>query len=321
MTATKCAKDWKFGRFAWAWRVCVLLVLLALESLLALSLRHWGWQQTWIVAGWCAVAVAAVCCAIGVPLLVRRWARVQFRIRIRTLLLSFALLSAGLAVVSPLGITPFLERNAGRRLESLGAEVKGQPRIAGDTATDREIASVQLNTDQMIVEAANSLEALPNLKALYLFPGVTDRGVRALSQLNLPDDVSLDIFAANVTDDGFESLRNCRWPFALGLHGRTLSSRVVVAVSKLRQVKVLLLVNEGPGKRPRITDDALRAVGTMTQLEKLMIIGTDITGDGLRSLSGLTNLRTLLLKNTQASQQAVNDLQELLPECKIVARD
>ena len=55
----------------------------------------------------------------------------------------------------------------------------------------------------------------------------------------------------------------------------------------------------------------------LTNLEELVLIGTNVTDSGLAHLNGLTNLRSLLLGRTAVTDYGINELQESLPDCYI----
>ena len=55
----------------------------------------------------------------------------------------------------------------------------------------------------------------------------------------------------------------------------------------------------------------------MSELNSLMLAGTQVTDKGLVHLKGLTNLKSLNLMNTQVTHAGVADLQKALPKCKI----
>jgi hypothetical protein len=57
----------------------------------------------------------------------------------------------------------------------------------------------------------------------------------------------------------------------------------------------------------------------MTDLEDLDIAWTRITDSGLRHLAGLRKLQSLNLHATKVSDVGVMKLQELLPNCRVVA--
>jgi hypothetical protein len=69
--------------------------------------------------------------------------------------------------------------------------------------------------------------------------------------------------------------------------------------------------------RTRISDDGLKHLSGLTNLVWLALDGTDITDDGLKHLSSLTNLQRLSLCGTQVTDDGGMMLQESLPNCII----
>ena len=67
-----------------------------------------------------------------------------------------------------------------------------------------------------------------------------------------------------------------------------------------------------------ITDAGLGHVKALTQLQWLSLGGTKVTDAGLVNLKALTRLQTLVLSRTRITDAGVKDLQEALPNCKIV---
>ena len=66
-----------------------------------------------------------------------------------------------------------------------------------------------------------------------------------------------------------------------------------------------------------ITDDGLKHLSSLTDLEWLFLNNTKISDGGLKHLSGLTNLEVLSLVGTSVSDDGVKILQESLPNCRI----
>ncbi len=68
----------------------------------------------------------------------------------------------------------------------------------------------------------------------------------------------------------------------------------------------------------RLGDYALRNIEELTRLQRLDLSGTQVTDAGLQHLSGLTVLEELTLRETQVTDEGVKNLQQALPNCKII---
>ena len=74
------------------------------------------------------------------------------------------------------------------------------------------------------------------------------------------------------------------------------------------------------GFRPpdtQITDEGLRHLSALTEVELLVLQGSHISDEGLKHLEGLTNLRKLWLVCPQVTPEGVKKLQTALPKCAI----
>ena len=67
----------------------------------------------------------------------------------------------------------------------------------------------------------------------------------------------------------------------------------------------------------QVTDDGLKDIASLTQLQSLDLSETQVTGAGLKDLAHLTQLHELDLTDTQATDEQVNKLKAALPMCKI----
>jgi internalin A len=68
----------------------------------------------------------------------------------------------------------------------------------------------------------------------------------------------------------------------------------------------------------QITDASLPRLKSLPRLEYLLLNGTKVTDAGMECLGGLTQLRVLSLENTQVTDAGIMQLQQFLPNTRIV---
>jgi hypothetical protein len=66
-----------------------------------------------------------------------------------------------------------------------------------------------------------------------------------------------------------------------------------------------------------VTGAGLAHLKHLSNLESLILLNTNVGDDGLVHLQGLTKLHTLNLSSTPVTPQAVQELEVLLPNCRI----
>jgi hypothetical protein len=147
-----------------------------------------------------------------------------------------------------------------------------------------------------------SLSILPNLQDLDFYGGwaakkaqITDQGLHALSQLELPCLTTLFLgFTENITDAGLRD------------------------VAKLKYVKTLGLVS-----CPKLTDQGLAAILSMPSLEYLDLRASDwVTDHTLEILERANGLKTLCLSGCRKYTPAgMARLRKALPELRIDDRE
>jgi Leucine-rich repeat (LRR) protein len=183
-------------------------------------------------------------------------------------------------------------------------------------------------------EGFEHLKKLRNLKRLYLNgTAVTNKGlahVKDMPQLNdlglwktkITDDglmhlkllknlTALVLSETAITDVGLPHLRNLTSLRHLDLQGTKITNDGLVNLRNLTDLENLFLYGTD------ISDNGLEHLSVLTNLELLSLSNTDITDEGLTHLSQLKRLVELKLKGTTLSKQAVDELQETLPDCKI----
>jgi internalin A len=72
-------------------------------------------------------------------------------------------------------------------------------------------------------------------------------------------------------------------------------------------------------REPQVTDAGLEHLKGLTSLQMLKLNGTKVSDAGLVHLKGLTGLKMLELLDTPVTEDGVNDLQQALPNCEILA--
>ncbi len=174
------------------------------------------------------------------------------------------------------------------------------PPIADSSAAVLRLdqSHVALRVRGMPDEDIPSLESRTDLRMLFFSDGhavmesaITDRGMRELSRLSLPDLHLLDLgYSDKITDAG------------------------LVHVSRMSTVTRLSLM-----ACPGVTDEGLRNLQGMKNLQQLDLRGCPrITDRGLGHLAALKNLRSVQLGGCfKVSPAGVKRLQALLPNAKV----
>ncbi|WP_197532609.1 hypothetical protein [Symmachiella macrocystis] len=152
---------------------------------------------------------------------------------------------------------------------------------------------VKIQTAGKKVLNVKSLEALPDEKFQIqgaFFEGVEDFGDEELAKIKkLPHLDTLDLISTNISDAG------------------------LAALEKLPSIRTLAL------SRTSITDDGLEHLTALPNLRVLLLYRTHITDAGNEHLKKLTKLKTIELKKTELTEAGVQELQEQLPDCKVIA--
>ncbi len=122
------------------------------------------------------------------------------------------------------------------------------------------------------------------------FEGVEDFGDDELAQIKkLPHLDTLDLISTNISDEG------------------------LAALEELPSIRTLAL------SRTAITDAGLEHLTALPNLRVLLLYRTHISDAGLETLKKLTKLKTVELKKTDMTAEAVKELQQQLPDCKVIA--
>ncbi len=148
---------------------------------------------------------------------------------------------------------------------------------------------------------------------IAIYGHATDEGLHDLSRLT--ELRGLHIEGSPITDAGMAQLRQCsqlRW---LSLNRTKVSDTGIAHLEGLRVLESLDLADTG------ITDAGLVHLGRLECLRSLNLRDTKVTIAGLAHLQGLAKLEVLELDSEQVtSYTRMNELQMMLPECKLIIR-
>ena len=152
---------------------------------------------------------------------------------------------------------------------------------------------VKIQTAGKKVLNVKSVDALPDEKFQIqgaFFEGVEDFGDEELAKIKkLPHLDTLDLISTNISDAG------------------------LAALEKLPSIRTLAL------SRTSITDAGLEHLTALPNLRVLLLYRTHITDAGNEHLRKLTKLKTIELKKTELTEEGIQELQEQLPDCKVIA--
>jgi Leucine-rich repeat (LRR) protein len=154
------------------------------------------------------------------------------------------------------------------------------------------------------------LRSLPMLKALAAErTKMTDLGLEEIAELS--ELQSLKLADNDITDAGLVSVGKFTKLTDLNLNGTKVTGEGLRHLTSLKLLKTFIVGYTA------LTDDGLKQLATFIDLENLNLNGTKITDVGLQHLKALRALKHLELKATKVTATGVNDLQKVLPNCKI----
>lgn len=155
------------------------------------------------------------------------------------------------------------------------------------------------------------LQALKSLRRLVLEERMNDEELAWLQSLNKLEFLRLD--KPELSGSGLSHLESMTKLETLEIWGGyRVKDQQLVPLEGLAGLRRLCVANTPIG------DAALRHVRGPRRLESLDLRSTGITDAGLEHLKALSSLRILELSHTKVTEAGVADLQEALPECKIV---
>jgi len=259
----------------------LIIGLLAVEGFLLLSERF-QWFAFNEKKGWTVlIAVAAVCLAVVVMLL---WlaASLLFRWRFQFCLRSLVVLVVAVAV--PCCWLSVKMRQAERQRRA----VEAIERVGWG------------EYDGVVDESGKPQPSVPTwlsgLVGVDLFVDV----------------VRVDFYESEASDVALEHLKGLTNLNHLEFSGTQVTD------AGLEHLKGLTNLNYLKVSRTQVTDTGLAHLKGLTELCGLYLSDTQITDVGLVYLSRLRRLKWLVLSSTHVTQEGINELQEALPNCRII---
>jgi hypothetical protein len=124
--------------------------------------------------------------------------------------------------------------------------------------------------------------------------------------------MGIDFRGIHVTDDDLRFLRNCRQIDHLCFERMPIRDDELKRLHPLKRLAILNL--DGT----QVSDLGLARLRSMRGLGLLSLRDTRVTDAGVLQLRSLTKLKILHLAGTDVTDTGVADLQEALPNCKII---
>ena len=119
----------------------------------------------------------------------------------------------------------------------------------------------------------------------------------------LPSLEALRLRLTKVTDGGMENIAKSKSLKSLSVPGTKVTD---AGLAHLRSLKTLTALTLGVyDEGCEVTDDGMKHVGEMTQLEWLQLNGTPVSDEGLAHLSKLTRLKSLDIEGTNVSNEGL----------------
>jgi hypothetical protein len=162
------------------------------------------------------------------------------------------------------------------------------------------------------------LARLPRLEDLSLRFPLSDEAIlhvsraTGLSRLEILNEPAADGSRPSISAAALRELGKLHKVQALSMTAVATSDEHLAFLAQLPQLRYLRIGNDN-----RVTDDSLRLLGDLRNLESLYIRSRDITNAGLKHLESLTRLKALELRNTRITAASFKELQRKLPDCKI----
>lgn len=175
----------------------------------------------------------------------------------------------------------------------------------------RDVVKVDLNGSEITDADLVSLRDLYGLRFLSLTgTGLTNAGLEHL--IGLPELLQLSLADTRVTDAGLPRLKSLSRLELLKLDRTWITDSGVEHLCGFAQLRALSLIDT------QITDASLPRLKSLPRLEYLHLNGTKVTDAGMECLGGFTQLRVLSLANTQVMDAGIMELQQFLPNTRIV---
>jgi hypothetical protein len=165
-------------------------------------------------------------------------------------------------------------------------------------------------------EFGELLRRMPQLEALDMCMVQFQSGDEAESFTNMrdlppmPKLRGINLYDTNVMDAGLVWLAKCPQLECIELAGTKIGDDGLKNLAHLPKLRVLSLASE------RVTDDGCRTLAQIASLEDLYLSSGSVSDAGVKELVRLKRLRRLTL-DTRASDAAIEDLRNALPNCSI----
>jgi hypothetical protein len=118
-----------------------------------------------------------------------------------------------------------------------------------------------------------------------------------------------------ITCPGLAHLRNLTQLRSLDLLAHPITDDSLPLLEPLTQLEYVDL------RSTRITDEGLKHLKLLKALRSVALSNNQISDAGLRYLKDLPNLKSLTLRYTKVTDEGLQDLQQALPNCRIIHRD
>jgi len=262
------------------------------------------------------LAVTALVTLIAAAFLFARWRRNRYRFSVRALLLVFALSGCGLFVILRIVVPTFEHRWAIQQIRSAGGEV-----VFRDSEPDGrkvELRNVTARNDQQAITIANQIQQLPEVKALFLYEGVTDVGLEAICRNG--KSLSLEriyLSGWNITSSGLAHLANLQQLDSLICVSPAVDDTGLAHLKAIRGLQTLRLEEYSWQRKKRFTDQGFAEIGQLEDLTNLDLSRLNISDSAARHLHSLKRLKSLQLRECQISEDALARLHEASSDCQI----
>lgn len=232
-------------------------------------------------------------------------------------------------------VFPHVGRIGSLKTLSLGGQMNSSGLIQLDSLAN--LSSLTLKSDSLGASAQAGLARLTRLQSLTLEGNFPDALLEPIGKLTSLTQLSLG--SPNITAAGVERLSNLGSLTSLTFtaRGGPLSDPMLGALPKLPLLQNLFvhraeqLTDKGLtplALQPRLsnltlqnarllTNAAVPHLGRISSLRTLYLHDTQLNDTGLAQFRGATQLQSLGLTNSQVTDQGVQSLKQLLPQCNI----
>lgn len=139
---------------------------------------------------------------------------------------------------------------------------------------------------------------------------VTDAGLECIKNLNGLQRLALDkTTIRNVVLAHLEGMKQVQW---LSLWRTNITDNGLEHLKGLKNLQYLNLAYN------QITDAGLKHLKGLSQLKTLVLLSSQVTDAGLECIKGMKQLQMLDLRETPVTDAGIKDLQEALPNTKII---